>query len=147
MEKVLDYRQQEEDMIQQELTKIQSVLKKEKEKLNKLVTNKCEIQTKLKEKESNGINLQQAVMYRDHLEVLAAEIEEQKQVVAQIKEEFEKCRSRLLDKTKECKMLNKLKERQFANYKEEFLKEEQKNIDELATNNFIRQADNNQAVI
>lgn len=143
----MDYRQQEEDMIQQELAKIQSVLKEEKEKLNKLVTNKSKIQTKLKKKESSSINLQQAVMYRDHLEVLAAKIEEQQEVVAQIKKEFEKCRSRLLDKSKECKMLNKLKEKQFTIYKKEFLKEEQKNIDELATNNFIRQSDNNQAVI
>ncbi|MBM7623521.1 flagellar FliJ protein [Sporohalobacter salinus] len=134
-------------MIQQQLAKIQSALKEEKKELNKLLNNKSRIQAKLRQDETDGVNLQQAVMYRDHLEVLAAKIENQQEIVLQIKEEFDKCRNRLLNKTKECKMLDKLKEKQFAEYKEEFFREEQKNVDELATNNFIRRSDNERAVI
>lgn len=147
LEKVLDYRHQEEDMLRQELAEIQERLRKAESKLNSLLNEKREIQIKLKKKEKNNIDLQQAISYRDYLKVLKIRIKNQRETVNQVQHEANKCRQKLLDKRKECKTLSKLKEKEFTKYRREFLREEQKEIDEIATSNFNRRTDNAQVVI
>lgn len=141
LEKVLDYRRQEKGVIQEELAQIQKEFSEAEDKLNELLSNKKELQLKLKEKEKHDIDLQQAMSHRDYLEVLKVKIEEQRKIVNQLQRELNECRQKLLEKRKECKTLSKLKEKQFADYRREFLKKEQEKIDELATNNFNQQTD------
>ncbi|SJZ64142.1 flagellar export protein FliJ [Selenihalanaerobacter shriftii] len=147
LEKILDYRQQEEDMIQQKLAKIKEELNKAETQLNNLVNNKKQNQAELKEKEIKGIDVQQAMVYRNYIETLKVKITNQQQTVTEIRERSTKCRRKLLEKRKECKMLTKLKERKISEYQKGFLRKEQKQIDELATNNFNRQREEIEAVI
>ncbi|MGM0471507.1 MAG: flagellar export protein FliJ [Bacillota bacterium] len=146
LDKVLEYNQQEEDMIQQRLAQIRSKLQETQEKLQRLINTKSEIQAELRENETKGVNVQQAVMYRNYLEELNLQINQQRQVVSQIEERFKQCRQELLEKTKDCQMLDKLKEREYQAHRQENFKKEQKIIDELATNCYLRH-NNSEAVI
>ena len=146
LEKVLSYKEQQEEMFQQELAQIKVKLKEANDELNRLLHNKEELQIKIKEQEKGKIDLQKAINYRDYIEVLKVKIKEQEEVVSEIEAILEECRQKLLEKKKECEMLKKLKERKFTEYQTEFFRKEQKSIDELATNNFNRNVEEIEAV-
>jgi flagellar FliJ protein len=147
LEKVLDYRHQEEGMRRQQLAQLRKGLDEAEDKLDKLFNGKKELQIELKGKEKKGIDLHESMAYRNYIEVVKADIERQKELVSSIRKKVEECRQKLLNKRKECKTLSKLKEKAFKKYQQEFLREEQKKIDEVATSSFNRQREDIEVVI
>ncbi|MCK8823551.1 flagellar export protein FliJ [Fuchsiella alkaliacetigena] len=147
LQTVLNYRQQEEDMFKQQLARARLELNKAQDKLDSLLTNKKDIQAQLKKSEREGIDIHQAMLYRDYIAMLKNKIIEQIKVVNKKQQHFDKCKQKLLDKAKECKILDKLKERREEEHQQEFLRQQQKAIDEVAGNSFNRQNASEEVII
>lgn len=74
----------------------------------------------------------------DYLPVIREKILRQKECIRQIEAEIDRIRQTLVELMRKRKVLEKLKERHYAQYQAEVNREEQKIIDEMATNSYYR---------
>lgn len=77
-------------------------------------------------------------LLRNFLPVLQEQREETASFLAAAAEKVEQARQVLVERMKETKTLNRLREKEWQAYCQELLKEEQKQIDEVATTRFLR---------
>ncbi|MFO7820388.1 MAG: flagellar export protein FliJ [Halanaerobacter sp.] len=141
LESILDLRKQEEKNIQKELMRLRKNYNELQDKLEEKKADKNKWQQKLASEQEEGINSTTVVKYRNYIGYLYDEIEEIKLEMNHWREKIEDCQERLLAKLKEKKKLAKLKERQAKEHWEEFLQEERKQNDEVATNNYNHKQD------
>ena len=141
LEPILDLRKQEEKNIQKELMKLRKNHNELQEKLAEKKADKDKWQQKLSREQEEGISSTTLVKYRNYINYLYDEIEETKLEMDYWREKIEDCQERLLAKVKEKKKLVKLKEKQAEEHWEEFLQEERKQNDEVATNNYNHKQD------
>lgn len=133
LESVLNIKEQEEKAIQKELAKLQNKYHKVERELDNQKSEKKRWQSEIEESEKEIINLDFALKSRNYIKYLNGQIEELLLELKHWEEKINDCRQRLLAKSKEKKTLVKLKEKQYEQYWQEFLKEEQQFNDELAT--------------
>ena len=141
LESVLDLRKQEEKNIQKELMKLRKNYNELEEQLNKQQLEKEDWQQKLAQEQAEGISPTTLIEYHNYINYLNDQINETKLEMEYWREKIEECQDRLLAKVKEKKKLVKLKDRKAEEYWEEFLKEERKQNDEVATNNYNHNQD------
>ena len=138
LQSVLNLKEQQQDSIQKELMQLHNQYSQVEQQINNYQQKKINYLQQLKSKEAEGINLNNMIRYHNYIDHLNQEIEELELKLNYWQEEISKCREKLLSKTKEKKVLDKLKDRKHEEYWEDFLREEQKFNDELATNSFNR---------
>jgi flagellar FliJ protein len=138
LQSILDLKEQEEESIKKELAELMQQRQRVEDKINSFKHDKSQIQRNLEESEEESVNLINALRSREYIKYLQGMIEDLKLKLEHWDEEISKCRKKLLAKTKEKKVLAKLKERKHEEYWKNFLAEEQKLNDELATNKFNR---------
>ncbi len=141
LQTVLNLKCQEEEFIQKELAKKQKKRRKIKSKIDQVQNQKNRLQKELESSEEKILDLHKSLNYRNYIKLLQEELEDLFLKLDYWDEEIKKCRQELLAKTKEKKVLVKLKERRYDEHWQEFLHEEQRLNDEVATSRFNRQYD------
>ena len=139
LEPLFNLRKQEEKSIQKELMKLKNNYNQLEEKLKDSKQDKWKWRRRIKEEQAAGTDSTTLIKYNNYIEYLNDQIQEIKLEMEYWQEKISECQDRLLDKMKERKKIGKLKERKAKEHWEEFLEEERKQTDEVATNNYNHQ--------
>jgi len=108
-------------------------LRREEEALSQLEQRKRGYEDRLREAVTSQLDLLKVKTNKEAIEVLKELIQQQIGKVRRAERHAEIARKRLEEAIKERKTLEKLKEDAFTEYKKEYEKEEQKEIDELVS--------------
>jgi len=92
----------------------------------------------IKEAMEQSWPLERLLLLKDYLPVLKKKQMETQEKLRQAEEAAENARRILVEKARDTKVLNKLREKEWQMYLEELNKEEQKNIDEIAISSHYR---------
>lgn len=136
LQSLLNLKEQEEKKIQKELAHLKKEKRAVKEKVESYREKKDNYQLQLMKDESKEINLSNAINCRNYINYLTEEIKDLENKLAYWNKKIAECRDKLLEKTKEKKMLTKLKEKKAEEHWYEFTKQENKENDEIAINSF-----------
>lgn len=138
LEKVLNYKENIESFKKTEFGNINLKLNKEEEILFNYNLNKERLVNKKKES-MNNTNIGNLKLYNDYLIDISANIENQEQVIDEIKEDLRKAKEELLVAMQERKSFEKLKENNYNEFLSETKKKEEKVIDEIISYNISTQ--------
>lgn len=138
LEKVLNYKEDIESFKKIEFGNINLKLNKEEEKLSNYNLNKERLVTKKKES-INSISIGHLKLYNDYLYDISSNIENQEQVIDEIKVELKKAKDELLIAMQERKSFEKLKEKDHNEFLSEVKKKEEKVVDEIISFNISTQ--------
>lgn len=138
LEKVLNYKENIENIKKGEYGDINRRLNNEEEKLLNYNIHKEDLLTKKYEsiKNTNVANLK---LYNNYLQEISSNIEKQEMVISNIKEELEKTKEELLVAMREKKVFEKLKENDYNEFLKEVKKDEEKLVDGIVTFNSTTQ--------
>ncbi len=136
LQSLLNLKEQEEKKVQKELAHLKKEQRLIKEKLESYRSKKDNYQLELMKDESEKIDLNNAINFRNYINYLTEEIKDLENKLAYWNKKIAECREKLLEKTKEKKMINKLKEKKAEEHWQEFTREENKANDEIAINSF-----------
>lgn len=138
LEKVLNYKENIESFKKTEFGNINLKLNKEEEILFNYNLNKEKLVNKKKES-MNNTSIGNLKLYNDYLIDISANIENQEQVIDEIKEDLRKAKEELLVAMQERKSFEKLKENNYNEFLSETKKKEEKVIDEIISYNISTQ--------
>ncbi len=138
LEKVLNYKENIENIKKGEYGDINRRLNNEEKKLLNYNIHKEDLLTKKYEsiKNTNVANLK---LYNNYLQEISSNIEKQEMVISNIKEELEKTKEELLVAMREKKVFEKLKENDYNEFLKEVKKDEEKLVDGIVTFNSTTQ--------
>lgn len=136
MEKVLDWRSDQEDAAQRHVKEKETRVKQEDDKLNRILSESRRLKSEtLFNKNVNDMKRQ--YLYKD---LLNDKIIKQRLVLQTAEQELVMARNQLKEAHKDKKVMQKLEEKEHARFKDEVKKKEQSQLDEIATLNFGRPA-------
>lgn len=138
LEKVLNYKENIESFKKTEFGNINLKLNKEEEILFNYNLNKEKLVNKKKES-MNNTSIGNLKLYNDYLIDISTNIENQEQVIDEIKEDLRKAKEELLVAMQERKSFEKLKENNYNEFLSETKKKEEKVIDEIISYNISTQ--------
>lgn len=131
LEPLLNYRTRLEEIAQQELAERLSELAAAEKKLAMLRDQQAECLGEMTKKRTEGILVGQFLFYVDYLKVLAVAIENQTAEIQRINQEIVRARQKLLTKSREKKIIERVKEKDYAAFTHEMQRLEQKANDDL----------------
>jgi len=137
----LDVRKRQEDLQKMELVVLTKDFQNKLAALQELQLQLAELQSELRYRQGQVVDLRQFRIWQEYIPVLNKRISLQEGLVEESRRAMEQGRERLLETVKARKILEKLKVRHYEAYKREALREEQKQIDEMATNAYLRSHD------
>jgi len=137
LQTTLEIAQKREDLKKQELAICQNALREALEILNILQKQNSDLEEEFEEEQKKNLRVGTIQIYRDYITYLKKRIQEQNELIIQLTAVVDQCKNELLQLMKDRKVLEKLKHRYWTEYQQEVLHEEQKIIDEIATNQFI----------
>lgn len=138
LEKVLNYKENIESFKKTEFGNINIKLNKEEEILSNYNLNKERLVTN-KNESINNTSIGHLKLYNDYLCDISLNIENQEQVIDEIKEDLKKAKEELLVAMQERKSFEKLKENNYNEFLSEAKKKEEKVIDEIISFNISTQ--------
>lgn len=128
LQKILEHRETLENIKKGEFGKVQSRLRVEIDRLTELENAKQAIAKEKEEKSKASITMNELQKYNNYLMDLSGKIKEQIEVIEQVKQEVEEVRLELIEATKDKKIIEKLKTRDYQEFLyEEKIKEEKEN--------------------
>lgn len=133
LQKILEHRETIENIKKGEFAKKQSELNHEIEKLN-ILQNKRNIISKQKT-DSTNTTINELQKYSNYLFILDKQIETQVLVIEEMKKKVEEVREELIEATKDKKIIEKLKLRDYQEFLYEEKKEEEKANDQFVSYN------------
>ncbi|AZR73877.1 flagellar export protein FliJ [Anoxybacter fermentans] len=137
---ILKIKEQEENRLQEEYALLKKAYIEVQENLKKLISIKEDYLSELYSNEGEGsLDINKALLYRDYLAHLRREIAVTKEEEKRKKQEMEAGYNRLVEKTRERKMLEKLKEKHRVSFISEQLRKIQNELDDLAQGRFNHQ--------
>lgn len=129
----LDVKLKHEEMQKEKLNEATQVYRNNLERLHRLKERLMEIQDILRGKQKETLDIIDIKNYQDYIPVIDERIREQENITEVSRKEMEENRHRLVEIMRERKVLEKLKAKHYQEYMKEWLREEQKQIDEMAT--------------
>ena len=137
LQTALDLKLKAEDRKKEELVTATGIYQENLCKLAELKARLNEIQGVLRGKQERNVDVFEIGWYQDYIPVLNEHIEQQCLYTEESRLDMETIRFELIELMKERKILEKLRDRNYKEYMREFLREEQKQIDEMATTGFL----------
>jgi flagellar FliJ protein len=125
------------DITQQELSKLLEELNREKEKLNDMKTEFEAKKNELTQTMKREIIIGKIHIFNSYLESLNKKIAETKKVIIMMGNMAAKKRMELEKIEKDRKVLEKIKEKKIDEYKKDLLMQDQKILDEIASQRFV----------
>lgn len=134
MDRILDWRTDQEEEARNHLTALQRQLKIEEDKLNQLLRESRKLKSGFST--SSGIDsFRRHDLYKD---LLSDKIIHQKQQITQLTKKVQLAQEQLTQAHRDKKVMEKLEEKEFEQFKELQKKEEQKELDEISTLRYSR---------
>jgi len=135
LQKVMEVRQTEEKALQRHLADARHNLHVVQEELNALLA-RLEQQLERKQKMNGGtMNSARYMLLQNYIQCLQEDIDASNERIMELEKKVEEARLMLLEKTKEKKAIEKLRDNQFEEYRREAKKEEQVFLDEITAQN------------
>ena len=131
LQALLNWKRSLEDYSQLKLAEMATRLKAQEEEIEKLTLKRLSYEQKLEEKAGQGILAGEFSLYRQFGEESRKELLSQEERKRNILQEMDRERGKLLALTKEKKILERLKEKQFQKISYETGRADQKAIDEI----------------
>ncbi len=135
---LLDYRKRVEEGIQIELSHVQRKLEEEKQLVISYREEKNFYEEELLRREEREIDVEEGILYRDYLKGMRAKIKKQEEIVTRMRVELDKKREELLAVTKNRKILEKVKEKDWEKFARELARREGMFIDEVGIRGYLR---------
>ncbi len=132
MARVLNVRERTEEQKKEEFQQAQSYCNEQNQKLNQLTDEKRNICDAIMDQTQTKVRIDEITHYYNYLDSLDDLIFDQRREVDKAENQLEHARQEWIEAKREKKVLEKLKERQYQDYKSQYLKEEQKTLDELS---------------
>jgi flagellar FliJ protein len=130
LQKVLEYRQRLEEQAIRAFAEAQAQLMHEQAVLHKLLIEREECLRRSHRRQHLSVEL--LAVEQTYLSALEERIEQQRQRVAEAEKVLEEKRQALIEAQRERKTLERLREKQYEEWRQEWLRTEQKALDELA---------------
>lgn len=138
LQSILDVRRRQEDQQKQVLHQALAKYEESKQALAAFFNRQEQLFQRIRRLQTGSLNLPELSCAQDYALVIKTQIIAQQRVVAACSEAVEEERAKLLEIVKARKILEKLKERHYLEYRLEALREEQKLIDEMAAGRIAR---------
>ena len=133
----LDVKLKREELQKEELARATKIYRENTDVLKSLGHRLIEIQEILRGKQQEQIDILDILNYQAYIPVLIERIKQQEIVTEESRQVMESERQKLVEIMRERKVLEKLRSKHYQEYVQECLREEQKEIDEMATVGFI----------
>ncbi len=135
---LLDYRKRVEEGIQIELSHVQRKFEEERQLILSYQEEKNFYEEELARREEREIDVEEGILYRDYLKGMRVKIKKQEEIVARMRVELDKKREELLAVTKNRKILEKVKEKDWKKFARELARREGMFIDEVGIRGYLR---------
>jgi len=135
---LLKYRNLQEEQFRLALTCALAEYKQSMEEMQRLVNNRDAAMDLLRQKQKHGLRIEEFKLFQNYLDKLNRDVQKQCQTVEKTQNIYHERQRLLLEAAKKRKIVEKFKEKRFNQYQAEQLQEEQKMIDEVGTQVFIR---------
>ncbi len=132
LESVLKYRKGLEDRLVREFGELMSALKEAENNLRDLQDSLKATAGSLADEEREGISAKKAALYSASMRGFRARIADQERLVAELKKGIEQSRQKVVEASRERKVVEKLKEKDKKRYSEDLRKKELKEMDDVA---------------
>lgn len=136
---LLEYRKLQEEHFQLELSCALSAYNQSLEEMQHLAKDYDTAMELLRQNQKNMLKIEEFKLFQNYLDKLNGDIQKQNQVVEAMRNVYREKQKLLLEAAQKRKIVEKFKEKRFNQYYAEQLQEEQKMIDEVGTQGFIRQ--------
>lgn len=137
LQALLDFRIRKEDELKRRLGELERMIQTEQETLAKLERSLQEAGARCDELESSDLDMERARLYRGFYTWLSSRIEDQQQVIAELEEELQSQRDRVVEAMRERKIVQSLRDSQFEQFRLDELRREQAFLDDLATSRHV----------
>jgi len=134
----LDISSREEQQVREELQICINLRDQLQRELDEIQIKLDEIETAIKDLMVQGFILEQFLILRNYLPIIRSMRANKEAELTRAEAAIVETRNMLIEKIKERKILEKLREKEWSNYLLELNREEQKIIDELAINSHFR---------
>ncbi len=134
----LNVKLKREEIQKEELARATKIYQENTDILSRLCDKLIEIQEVIRGKQNKQINILDILNYQDYIPVLIERIKQQEIIVEEFRQAMESERQKLVEIMRERKVLEKLRAKHYHEYVQECLREEQKQIDEMATVGFMQ---------
>lgn len=138
LQTALDLRLKEEEMQREELFRATRLYRENLDSLHRLRMKQTEVYEIMRGKLIQTVDVMEIKNCNDYIPVINERIKQQEYATETARREMDQVRCRLVETMKNRKMLEKLRARHHQEYLKECMREEQKQIDEMATVGFIR---------
>ncbi|MBP2640107.1 MAG: flagellar export protein FliJ [Firmicutes bacterium] len=136
---LLEYRKLQEEQFQLELACALAEYNHSLEEMQRMVNTRDTAMDLLRQNQKHGLTIEEFKLFQNYLDKLNGDIQKQSHTVEKTRSVYHERQELLLEAAKKSKIVEKFKEKRFIQYYAEQLQEEQKMIDEVGTQVFIRQ--------
>lgn len=140
LQKVLDVRKIKEDLIEARVAELERIIEAQKGHLLSLEKKKEGVLVERREKREidNGFRIEGEMFYEWYLGNLEKKVEIVKKSLKQLEEQMRKTREELIEAAVDRKVMEKLKDKDYENFKIEVARNDQKNLDEITIQRYKR---------
>lgn len=138
LQTVLSYREKKEDTLKKELASLRAKYEKEKQILHALIEKLEEKQEELRAKQLQDLDIDEVSLYCTYLFKLRKDILLQAVKVEELFSQVCTKREELVEASKDKRIMEKLRDKQYEEFQQILLKSEQILIDEIATSRHKR---------
>jgi len=136
---VLEKQRNEEERFRKQLAHLSHAMETQKQRLAHIDAQKDDCEEELRGLIRRGGNVAQAMLFQVYLGKLSEDMAKQEEVVANVSKKTEEKRQELVEAAKQRQIMEKLLERDRLDFTLRLEKTEQKYLDELALNKYVRE--------
>ena len=138
LESVLNVRRMKEEKYEKEFSKAIMELEQERNTLKELENRVCEKQLELRMISQNPFSSDKILLFEHFLEHLEQDVEKQVKRIEKVSNDVEIKRLQLIEATKDKKIIDKLKDKEYARHHDEVNRQERTILDEIAVTRYLR---------
>ena len=138
MQSVLNVRQMKEEKCEKEFSKAIMELEKERNNLKELENRLREKQLELRAVSQNPFSADQILLFEHFLEKLERDVAKQVSRIEKISTVVENKRLKLIEATKDTKIIDKLKDKEYKRHTNDANMQERTALDEIAITRYLR---------
>jgi len=143
LQTVLNVKEQKEEKLKNELLKLNALKAKQEILLRELDAVKKQKGREKQQCQSEGTSIDRLVHFEKHIQSLMAKIDDTEKKIKELERMSDKKREEVVQATKEKKVFEKLKERDFRVFNKAISDAEQKALDEIAISKYNRREQHN----
>ncbi len=138
LETVLNVKERKEEQLKHELLKLQALKIQEEQFLAEVKEKRAYISREKSNENKKGTDIQSLIHFEQYLGVLLKKIDDAKKNIKVLEKKADIKREEVVEASREKKVFEKLKEKQFGEFQRVVNENEQKVLDEMAVSKFNR---------